>query len=234
MSPTVPPIDERRFADGESAARYLADTVAAALRAAVAARGQASLLVSGGKSPIPFFHALSQQALPWAQVWISLADERWLPPDAADANARLVAEHLLTGPAAAARFIPLKSDAETPEAGLAVSTAALAQIPRPFDVVVLGMGEDGHTASLFPGAAGIEAALAPAGSASLVAIDPPAAPYPRISLTVPALLDTRLLLLALQGQKKEQVYREALTAPERHPIGVILRHRRSPMIVTLN
>jgi 6-phosphogluconolactonase len=106
------------------------------------------LAVSGGKSPVPFFHALRSQPLDWSRVMITLVDERFVPADHPDSNAALVREHLLQDAAAAARFLPLVGDARDDVAELAAANAAY-QHPT---VAVLGMGEDGHTASLFPGA----------------------------------------------------------------------------------
>jgi 6-phosphogluconolactonase len=227
---------EQHYADGASAVAALVAEVTACLRAALAARGVASLIVSGGKSPIAFFNALSRQNLDWTNVWISLADERWLEPTSADSNAHLVREHLWVAEAAAAHFVPLKSPAATPQTGLAASTALLAAIPQPFDVVVLGMGEDGHTASLFPGADGLAAALDANNPVPLVAIDPPSAPYPRISMTLSALLNSRQLFLPLHGASKRAVYRNAAqeTSGARYPITAFLHQKTTPLTVLLS
>jgi len=227
---------ERHYADGANAVAALVAEVTACLRAALAVRGVASLIVSGGKSPIAFFNALSRQHLDWTNVWISLADERWLEPTSADSNAHLVREHLWVAEAAAAHFVPLKSPAATPQTGLAASTALLAAIPQPFDVVVLGMGEDGHTASLFPGADGLAAALDANNPAPLVAIDPPSAPYPRISMTLSALLNSRQLFLPLHGASKRAVYRNAAqeTSGARYPITAFLHQKTTPLTVLLS
>jgi len=227
---------EQHYADAASAVAALVNQVTAQLGAALAARGVASLIVSGGKSPIAFFNALSRQHLDWTNVWISLADERWLEPTSADSNAHLVHEHLRVAEAAAAHFVPLKSSAATPQAGLAASTALLAVIPRPFDVVVLGMGEDGHTASLFPGADGLAAALDANNPAPLVAIDPSSAPYPRISMTLSALLNSRHLFLPLHGASKHVVYYSALreASSERYPITAFLQQKTTTLTVLLS
>lgn len=227
---------EQHYADAASAVAALVNQVTAQLGAALAARGVASLIVSGGKSPIAFFNALSRQHLDWTNVWISLADERWLEPTSADSNAHLVHEHLRVAEAAAAHFVPLKSSAATPRAGLAASTALLAAIPQPFDVVVLGMGEDGHTASLFPGADGLAAALDANNPLPLVAIDPPSAPHPRISMSLSALLNSRQLFLPLHGANKHAVYRNAAqeTSGVRYPITAFLRQQTTALTVLLS
>nr|ART36491.1 C840 [uncultured bacterium] len=229
-------VAERLYASPTEAAQGLAGAVAKALTDALTARERASLVVSGGRSPIEFFHRLRDAALDWTRVWITLADERWLPPTDPDSNAGLVQQHLLQGAAAAAHFVPLWNGAATPAAAIAERTVALATLPQPFDAVVLGMGEDGHTASLFPYAAGIETAIDPRGPARLAAIDPPAAPYPRLSLTVAALLGSRHLHLPLAGATKRAVYARALADcdPLRLPVAAMLCQTAVPVTVYLS
>lgn len=228
-------VQERQFSSPSEAAAALADAVSASLAAALAARERASLVVSGGRSPIAFFQCLRDADLDWSRVWITLADERWVPEDHPDSNAALVRRHLLQGAAAAARFVPLWNGAATPVTAIAERTAALAQLPQPFDIVVLGMGEDGHTASLFPGAPGLAAALDPTGTALLAAIDPPAAPHPRLSLTLTALLGCRHIHLPLAGASKQAVYARALEQcePMQLPISAVLCQSDVPVTVYL-
>jgi 6-phosphogluconolactonase len=229
-------VQERQFSSPSEAAAALADAVSASLAAALAARERASLVVSGGRSPIGFFQCLREATIDWSRVVVTLADERWVPPTHPDSNARLVAVHLLQGAAAAARFVPLWNGAPTPAAAIAERTAALAELPRPFDALVLGMGEDGHTASLFPAAAGLAAALDSHGKAQLVAIDPPAAPHPRLSLTLAALLDSRRIHLPLGGAAKHAVYRRAKADcdPLRLPVAAVLCQSGTPVTVYLS
>jgi 6-phosphogluconolactonase len=187
-------------------ARYVADR----LRAALAQRGHALLVVSGGSTPVPFFEALSGEALDWSRVTVTLADERWLPADHADSNERLVRQHLLREQAAAAPFVPLYNGALTPASGLADVQASLAALPWPADVVVLGMGGDGHTASLFPHMP--EWAALPADEMRCMAVASPAAPnvpVPRLSLTPSALLDAKALLIHITGAAKLALLQQA-------------------------
>src|ERR1700722_11778720 len=135
MTTAEPPAT--RYPDLDALSRELALRIAAALRAAIAARGLASLVVSGGKSPIKLFEALRTQALDWSRVCIALADERWVDPSDADSNEKLVRDVLLQGSAAAARFLGLKNGAPTPDMGAVSAWETFARVPRPFDTVVL-------------------------------------------------------------------------------------------------
>lgn len=228
-------LTEHHFTSAEAATEALADAIIARLRTAIAERGAASLIVSGGKSPVPLFARLRVADLDWSKVWITLADERWVAPTSPDSNERLLREHLLVDAAAAARFVPLKSAFDRVADGLAASALALAAVPRPFDVVVLGMGEDGHTASLFPGAEGLAAALALDNPAPLAAITPLTAAHARITLTLAALLDSRCVMLPLSGAAKNAVYLQLRAMPDalRWPVSAVLTQQQTPVEVWL-
>jgi 6-phosphogluconolactonase len=181
-----------RFADVGIAADALSAAIAADLRQRLGQRPRALLLVSGGRSPIPVFEALARQALPWARIDVSLVDERSVAPDHEDANARLVGQHLLTGAAAAATWIPLMPPAvlmQAADAFTAAQTAARLASAEPAlaapAVILLGMGNDGHTASLFADAPQWdEACRTPL---RYLALQPKTAPHARISLSLAAL-----------------------------------------------
>ncbi len=219
------------FADGDTAAAALAQHVAAHLKADLARQAQTVLVVSGGRSPIPFFHALAVQPLDWACVTVTLADERWVPPDHADSNEALVRRHLLTGRAAAARLLPLWSGAATPEAGAQALAPALAALPRPLGQVVLGMGEDGHVASLFPDAPELAEGLRT--QAPILAVHPGAAPHRRLSLSLSALLQSRDIALLLSGEAKARLLAEALgRGPVADlPVRAVLRQTAVPVSI---
>ena len=217
----------------------IAAHVADALRAAIAARGQASLAVSGGKSPIPMFEALREQALDWAKVTVVLVDERVVPRDHADSNTALVARHLLQGRAAAARFLPFFRElaptfnAEVLDALVRDAEDRIATLPWPLDVAVLGMGEDAHTASLFPGAPGYARAIAT--DQRLAWVVPDTAPHARISFTLSALLAARELVLSITGESKLAVYRRAAQkADEALPISLVINQTQTPLSVWMN
>jgi 6-phosphogluconolactonase len=156
-------MDLHVFASPDELAEALAKRVARELAGALAMRGKASLAVSGGKTPVRLFQALSAQPLDWRNVGMTLVDERLVPDTDQRSNARLVQENLLRGEAAEARFMPLYSSTESPEraARNAESALAISAFPFPLDVVVLGMGTDGHTASFFPDAGNLESLLDP-------------------------------------------------------------------------
>lgn len=218
------------FDDAPSMAAALADRVAGILRIALSERGEATLVVPGGRSPVAFFQALARHDLDWTRVTVTLADERWVPAEHPDSNARLVRAHLLQGPAAAARFVPLYGGEASPAAGLEACAGRLAALPRPFDVVLLGMGEDGHFASLFPGAAGLSQLLAEDGPA-LAEVIPPAAPHARMSLGLSALVDARQVLVQIQGPRKAEVIEAAAAGADEYPVASLLGQQRGPVQV---
>ncbi len=208
-----PSIHFHHAESAESLALDLAGFVAQRLREGLATRGRALLVVSGGSTPMPFFKALSGMALDWPHVCVTLADERWLPPDHADSNERLVRQGLLQGLAAQARFLPLFNGAASPEAAQRVLDEALAGLPWPADVVVLGMGGDGHTASLFPHAPELADALAEGEGPRCLPVAVPAAPnvpVPRLSLTRRALLDAHHLVIHVTGASKLALIEQAM------------------------
>jgi 6-phosphogluconolactonase len=222
-----------KFPDDESLSRALAEQIAAGLRAAIAARGLASLVVSGGKSPVKLFELLRTQTLDWSRVCIALADERWVDPADPGSNERLVRDVLLKDSAAAARFHGLKNGAPTPDMGAVSAWETFARVPRPFDAVVLGMGDDGHTASLFPRSPNLHDALNPGAAAGCIGMRAPTEPRARISLNLAALLDSRLVYILILGAAKLHTF-TAASGPgpvEDMPVRAVLRQDRTPVEV---
>ncbi|WP_439858797.1 6-phosphogluconolactonase [Pseudomonas sp. MBLB4136] len=213
----------RSLSDAQQLAETLAADVAAVLRSAIDSQGVATLVVSGGRSPVAFFESLAQQQLPWSRVVISLADERWVPVNHATSNESLVRRHLLRGPAAEARFIGLYQVAGSLEQAALKTDQVLSELP-PIDVLVLGMGDDGHTASLFPGSPNLCEALEPEGSRRCLPMQAPSEPRQRLSMTLSLLASARLPLLAIQGSAKLATLAEALSLddPARMPIRAFL------------
>ncbi|WP_019646695.1 6-phosphogluconolactonase [Novispirillum itersonii] len=213
----MPPL--HRFPSAAVATAALADAIAATLLACLTRQDRAVLAVSGGRSPVPLFQTLRERDLPWQRVTITLVDERCLPSDHPDSNARLVRTHLLAGRAATACFRPLWLQPATPED---LISNAIKQWQTP-DLTLLGMGEDGHTASLFPGATNLTTGLAADTAAPLLLIDPPTAPHRRISMTAAEIARSRQVFLSIAGDAKLSVLQQALTAPSPAlPVGVVL------------
>lgn len=207
-------------ASSAAQAQGLAETVAAALREALTSRSEARLALSGGRSPIPFLQALACHVLDWEQVKLTLVDERWVSSDQPESNERLLRRHLQPV-FDRLHWQPLYQGA-SPAQDAATAGAALLEW-QPLDVVVLGMGLDGHTASLFPGQPQVSQWLQP-GAGALCAATLAADASPRLTLTGRALHSARRQLLAISGEQKLQVLIGALErAPADCPIAAFLR-----------
>jgi 6-phosphogluconolactonase len=227
-------VREHCFADTDALASALAEAVADHLRTGLRARRQASIVLSGGRSPVAAYARLAALDLDWEKVTLTLADERWVPPEDPASNEAMVRRVLLQGTAAAtARFVGLFTGDATPEAGAEAARQRVEAVARPFDVVLLGMGEDGHTASLFPEGDRLADALSPASAEICAPMRAPGAGEPRITLTLPVLLDTRALFLVFEGPAKRRVFEAALDdgPDEAMPIRAVLRHSRVPVDV---
>lgn len=186
--------------------------IAEAVKTAVAQRGTASLMLSGGSSPRPVYERLSEMDLPWDKVTIGLVDDRWIERGQAGSNETFLDETLLKGKAQSAKFIGLKTKDANPAAGIEASEAQLSAIPQPFDVCVMGMGLDGHTASWFPNSNGLKESLDPKKANTVIAIDargcPVAGDHPdRITLTLSAVMASKQIILMIPGAGKADVFK---------------------------
>ncbi len=226
-------LTRKHFDDRQHLSVALADHVGKLLIRAVAKKGSASMAVSGGSTPKPLFERLSRLDIPWEHVVITLVDERWVAVNDEDSNERLVRTHLLKNRAAKAAFIGMKNEALTAVAGVQQCERRLQQVPRPFDLVILGMGNDGHTASLFPGARQLAAATAMDSGKICMAVTPPAASHDRMTLTLPAILAADRIFLHIVGAEKLKVLNQALAAgsPEAMPIRFILMQEQVPVTI---
>ncbi len=201
--------------DREAASVLSAELAALHLSRSIAKDGQASLMLSGGSSPGRMFSLLSEESLDWSRVTVGLVDERWVAPDHPESNEKGVRDKLLKGPATAARFIPMKTEDANPADAVSNRTAAYAPFLSPASCILLGMGPDGHTASWFPGAKGLEAALYPESGASIAAIDAGNTPvagefYHRMTLTADPVCNAEAAILLIFGEDKRIVLEQSL------------------------
>jgi len=203
--------------------------IEAALRQALEIRGSASLLVSGGSSPKPLYARLSHADLDWSKVTISLVDERWVEPGNPGSNEDFIRENLIQNKASAANFFGLKTPHASVAKGLKSAESRFDSLSRPFDVCVMGMGSDAHTASWFPNAKGLANALSLENDKILCAVDATGAPVAgdhshRITLTLRAVLDSHLIVLFIPGEAKRQVFDTASSKPlSEAPVQALLR-----------
>jgi 6-phosphogluconolactonase len=226
-------IDPKRYSGMDVLSREVAAGIAANLARAMDERGIASLVVSGGRTPVKLFEQLRTQDIDWRRVCVALADERWVEPSEPGSNEKLVRDELLKDKAATARFAGLKNAAPSPDLGAVSAWETFARVPRPFDVTVLGMGDDGHTASLIPGSPNLKIGLNPAAAAGCVGMWSPVAPHPRLSLNLSALLDSRRVLILMEGEGKWRTYTAAIADDdaEKMPIRAVLGQKRAPVEV---
>jgi 6-phosphogluconolactonase len=223
------------YPDAASLTADLARTVVGLLDTAVAAKGKASLVCAGGTTPGELYEAMSALPAPWSKVEVTASDERWAPPDSEASNERLVRASLLRGHAAAATYVPLRTEDPTPEEAEAAVGAAVAAMPRPFTVTLIGMGTDLHIASLCPEAGGLEKAMDANDPALARAIRAKsgAGSNVRMTLTIRALLDSEVIILLIRGEAKLKAYQEALAGEDAMagPVRAVLHQARTPVHV---
>ena len=208
------------YPDAEMMMMDLADTLASELKNCLLVHDHASFAVPGGTTPGPIFDSLCAVDLDWSRVHVMLTDERWVPETSDRSNTRLLRERLLIDKAAAATYVPLYAEAATPEEKLDDLAEALTP-ELPISVMLLGMGADMHTASIFPGADQLERALH--GDDRLVAMRAPGAPEPRITLSANVLKTAMSRHLVIVGGEKRAALERARHLPaEEAPVAAIL------------
>jgi 6-phosphogluconolactonase len=214
--------------DGEAAwADACAARLAQTLDAAVATHGRAIFAGAGGSTPSPIYRRLAGLGVDWSRVVVTLVDERYVPETSPESNAALMKATLLTGPAAAATFLPLYSPEVTVDRAAAVAATALAAQGGGLDAVLLGMGEDGHICSMFPFSPTLKTLLAPGLNPTVLGVPhgrdglPPS--LERLSINLPYLAQAGRVVLALKGAAKRAVFeREALGDPKIKPIAALV------------
>lgn len=219
------------FDNGPALAEGLAGAVSAAIDAAIATRGTASIAVSGGSTPKAFFKALSQSKIDWNKVSVTLVDERFVEPDSDRSNEKLVRDNLLIDAASSANFEPLYYPTATAEEAAATATKQTAAIGSPFDVAILGMGTDGHTASFFPGGSRLSEALNATTPRGVMTMEADGAGEPRLTFTFSSLQDAGLLVLHIEGAGKKDVLAKAQADGDEAemPIRAMLRRAATPL-----
>ncbi len=222
---------EHFFKTREEASVAAAHAIATRVGARLDAQSGASLVVSGGTTPARCFEELAAMPLDWHRTHIVLSDERWVPPDDEASNERLVRDALLKGPALPARLMPVFSMTK----GIAARCDEIDQQirvgPFPFACVLLGMGEDGHFASLFPDAENLEQGLDVNGEQLCIPVTTEASPHPRVSLTLAALARSDAIVLLMFGDGKREVYEQAKGKASKLPVAHLLKQKKAPVHV---
>ncbi|GJL75122.1 6-phosphogluconolactonase [Nitrosomonas sp.] len=228
-------MERNYYTDINELARSFADYAAAVLSNALKSQKTASLVVPGGSTPRFYLPALAAKSLPWNHIIITLSDERWVDTESEDSNEHLVRNHLLAHLPEhlqdQTQFIGLKTDHEAAAEAIPEIHQRLEKIPQPFTLTVLGLGEDGHIASLFPGLKLHEETDETTGQLCL-AVHPPLAPSPRISLSLEALVNSEHIVLVVTEKNKRQLLDQLIKhANPEIPLLWLLRRSRAPIVV---
>lgn len=221
-------IREYRFESREQLLDALFKTVQTSLQADLLEHQRVTLMLSGGSTPGPLYQRLSEAELEWSRVHVALVDERWVEASHKASNQRLIQQTLLQNKAAAASFLPMKNQAATPFAGELECQTQCTILPAPYSVCLLGMGPDGHTASLFPKAQGLDQALESEHLCAAIEATPSDVTgefVQRMSLTPTAILQAKKVVLLITGDDKWQVYQQAKSVSDvtEMPVAAILQ-----------
>lgn len=229
---------EKLFNSRDEMIAALQEECLTAMREAIDERGEATFMVSGGSSPEPLYKALSSAELNWESVYVALVDERWVDIDHEKSNEAFIVRTLMQNNAARANLVGMKNTAATPQEGVNDCEAAYQQLAQPFDVTILGMGSDGHTASFFPHAHGLAEALDLNNENLCAAItahqsEVTGTAVERMTLTMSGLLRSRSLLLLITGEEKLNVLRQAQAGTDvsEMPVRAVLQQQQVPLTV---
>lgn len=223
-------INEYKFDSRQELGEVLKNDVINSLSEGLDEKGKASMLLSGGSTPGPLYKALSDQQLNWQNVWFAPTDERWVEPDHADSNEKLIRETLLQNNAKVANYIGLKSDADDPFTGQEQTNSNISAMPMPFDIVLLGMGEDGHVASLFPGLKDTREAMDDKSVNFCQGIRRGGSDVDRMTMTLNCLMKTKRIFLLFYGFKKLGVFEQAkLSKTDDLPVSYLLHQNHVPV-----
>ncbi|MGI9236743.1 MAG: 6-phosphogluconolactonase [Woeseiaceae bacterium] len=214
---------DSRLEASEAAANRIAELLANRLDN----QAKASLIVSGGTTPRQCLRALAKTPLEWQRVQVALSDERWVPADHKDSNEKLVRDSLLVDEAAPAKLLPVYEEGVSPEERCEALQNPLPVLP--FSCSLIGMGADGHFASLFPDAEQLAHGLDVESGRLYIPVTTAASPHPRISMTLAGISRSDEIVLLFFGDEKLDVYKEALASAEQHPVSRLLRQKRAPV-----
>lgn len=222
---------EHFFKTREEASVAAAEAIAERLTARLDVQSGASLVVSGGTTPDRCFDVLSEKPLDWQRTHIVLSDERWVPPDDEASNERLVRDALLKGEALSAKLLSVFSMTTGIQARCDEIDQQIRLGPFPFACSLLGMGEDGHFASLFPDAANLEEGVDVDSEQLCIPVTTAASPHPRVSLTLAALARSDAIVLLMFGEKKREVYEQAKSKGSKLPVAHLLKQKKASVHV---
>ncbi|NQZ07435.1 MAG: 6-phosphogluconolactonase [Algicola sp.] len=235
---TVNKVNERFYRNRENLFESLTDFCQQTLEKACVENGNASFMVSGGSTPAPLYQRLSRRVMSWQKIDVALVDERWVEPDDENSNQRFIKNTLLQHNASDVRFTGLKTSQPSAEQGLSDATKDYESLPNPWDLTILGMGADGHTASIFPDAQGTEEALREDHEQILAAIianpsEVTGDNLERMTLSHHGLMKSKRIVLLITGEEKLDVYRQALNEPDHNkmPISAVLQQNQVPLHV---
>ncbi|MGB5492270.1 MAG: 6-phosphogluconolactonase [Woeseiaceae bacterium] len=218
---------EHLFETRQQASEAAAERIAELLVTRLESQAEASIVVSGGTTPRQCMSALAKTPLDWQRVQVALSDERWVAADHEDSNERLVREALLVDEAAAAKLLPVFADDVSPEERCEALQNPLPVLP--FACSLIGMGADGHFASLFPDADQLTQGLDVEGGRLYIPVTTAASPHPRISMTLAGISRSDEIALLFFGEEKLAVYRQALELANGYPVSRLLRQKRAPV-----
>lgn len=223
-------IKEFKFEDKNELLEHLKENIIMSLSEGIKTNNKASMLLSGGTTPGPLYKIMSQTDLEWEKVFFAPTDERWVEPDHSDSNEKLIRETLIQNQAYKAHYIGLKTPSTTPDMGQIESEELIDKMPRPFDIVLLGMGTDGHTASLFPGVKDAIKAMDENNDQLCAAIKRGDGEVDRMTMTLNCLLNSKKVILFFYGNEKIAVYEKAKKVKTLSlPVSYLLHQNKTPI-----
>jgi 6-phosphogluconolactonase len=222
---------ENFFETREEASVAAAQDIAKCLSGRLNVQARASIVVTGGSSPARCYEELSELSLDWKRTHVVLSDELWVPSDHDDSNERLVRHTLLQREATPAMLLPVFHSTKTIEARCDEIDKEIRALPFPFACTLLGMGEDGHIASLFPDAGNLAEGLDVDNEQLCIPVETAASPHPRVSLTLAAIARSDAVVLLMFGDSKREIYDQARERGSNLPVAALLKQKKAPVHV---